>query len=155
MEYHVANTCGTNGKEPTSQCRRCKRCGIWSQGWEDPLEEGMAIHSSILTWRIPWTEEPGGLQSIGSQRVGHNWATSLKGYAECKQCFTKVWLLRFHFFFFLQWNYYSATKRDKILSLAVTWMDWWNKSNTDYHSHVESKKYNKLLDITKQKQIHR
>ena len=41
-------------------------------GWEDPLEEGMATHSSILAWRIPWTEEPGGLQSIGSHRVGHD-----------------------------------------------------------------------------------
>ena len=41
---------------------------------EDPLEEGMATHSSILAWRIPWTEEPGGLQSMGSQRVGHDWA---------------------------------------------------------------------------------
>ena len=41
-------------------------------GWEDPLEEGMAAHASILAWRIPWTEEPGGLQSMGSQRVGHN-----------------------------------------------------------------------------------
>ena len=41
-------------------------------GQEDPLEEGMATHSSILAWRIPWTEEPGGLQSIGSQKVGHN-----------------------------------------------------------------------------------
>ena len=39
---------------------------------EDPLEEGMATHSSILDWRIPWTEEPGGLQSIGFHRVGHN-----------------------------------------------------------------------------------
>ena len=39
-------------------------------GWEDPLEKGMATHSSILAWRIPWIEEPGGLQ--GSQRVGHN-----------------------------------------------------------------------------------
>jgi len=38
---------------------------------EDPLEEGMATHSSILTWTVPWTEEPGGLQSIGLQRVGH------------------------------------------------------------------------------------
>ena len=43
-----------------------------SLGREDPLEEGMATHSSILAWRIPWTEEPGGLQSIGSQKVGHN-----------------------------------------------------------------------------------
>ena len=39
---------------------------------EDPQEKGMATHSSILAWRIPWTEEPGGLQSIGSQRVGHD-----------------------------------------------------------------------------------
>ena len=39
---------------------------------EDPLEKGMATHSSILAWRIPWTEEPGGLQSMGSQRVGHD-----------------------------------------------------------------------------------
>ena len=40
-----------------------------SMGWEDLLEKGMAIHSSILAWKIPWTEDPGGLQSIGSQRV--------------------------------------------------------------------------------------
>ena len=40
-------------------------------GQEDPLEEGMATRSSVLAWRIPWTEEPGGLQSMGSQRVGH------------------------------------------------------------------------------------
>ena len=43
-----------------------------SLGQENPLEKGMAIHSSIPVWRIPWTEEPGGLQSMGSQRVGHN-----------------------------------------------------------------------------------
>ena len=49
---------------------------IPSLGWEDPLEKEMAAHSSILGWRIPWTEEPGGLQSTGSQRVGHDWATS-------------------------------------------------------------------------------
>ena len=41
-------------------------------GWEDPLEEGMATHSSILAWRIPWTEEPGGLLSMGSHRIGHD-----------------------------------------------------------------------------------
>ena len=44
---------------------------VQSLGREDPLEVGMAIHSSIYAWRIPWTEEPGGLQSIGSQRVKH------------------------------------------------------------------------------------
>ena len=42
---------------------------VRSLGWEDPLEEEMATHSSILAWRIPWTKEPGGLQSMGSQRV--------------------------------------------------------------------------------------
>ena len=45
---------------------------VRSLGWEDPLEEGTATHSSILAWRIPWTEEPGGLQSIGLQSVGHD-----------------------------------------------------------------------------------
>ena len=46
--------------------------GVQSLSWEDPLEEGIATHSSILAWRILWTEEPGGLQSMGSQRVGHD-----------------------------------------------------------------------------------
>ena len=48
--------------------------GTWvlSLGWEDSLEEGMATHSSILAWKIPWTKEPGGLQSMGSLRVGHD-----------------------------------------------------------------------------------
>ena len=45
---------------------------VQSLGGEDPLEKGMAIHSSFLAWRIPWAEEPGGLQSMGSQGVGHD-----------------------------------------------------------------------------------
>ena len=45
---------------------------VQSLGREDPLEKGMVTHSSTLAWRIPWTEEPGGLQSLGLQRVGHN-----------------------------------------------------------------------------------
>ena len=53
---------------------------VRSLGWEDPLEKEMATHSTILAWRIPWTEEPGGLQSMGLQRVGHNWVTSLSLY---------------------------------------------------------------------------
>ena len=48
---------------------------VWSRGWEDSLEKETATHSSILVWRIPWTEEPGGLESMGLQRVGHNWVT--------------------------------------------------------------------------------
>ena len=53
---------------------------VWSLGWEDPLEKGMATHSSILAWRIPWTEEPGRLQSMGSQRVGYDWATNISHF---------------------------------------------------------------------------
>ena len=60
---------GAIGKEPACQCKKEMR--VQSQGWKDTLEEGMATHSSILAWRIPWTEEPDGLQSIGLQRVGH------------------------------------------------------------------------------------
>ena len=49
-----------------------RETGIHSLGQEDLLEKGRATHSSILAWRAPWTEEPGGLQSVGSQRVGHD-----------------------------------------------------------------------------------
>ena len=55
---------GASGKESACQCKRHKR----SLGWEDPLEEIMATHSSILAWEIPWTEETGGLQSMGSKK---------------------------------------------------------------------------------------
>ena len=64
---------GISGKEPTCQCRR-REMQIWSLGQEDALVESMATHSSILAWRIAWIEEPGGLQFIGSQRVGHDWS---------------------------------------------------------------------------------
>ena len=62
---------------------RCDACShamqetqVWSLGWQDPLEKEISAHSSILAWRIPQTEEPGGLQSMESQRVGHDWATN-------------------------------------------------------------------------------
>ena len=48
---------------------------VWFLGWEDPLQKEMATHSNILAQRIPWTEEPGGLQSMGFQRASHDWAT--------------------------------------------------------------------------------
>ena len=67
-----------SGKEPTCQCRR-HETQVLSLGQEDPLEEGMATHCSILAWRIPWTEEPGGLLSTGSQRVGRDWAHGRHG----------------------------------------------------------------------------
>ena len=61
---------GSDGKDYAMQETR-----VWSVGLEDPLEKGMATYSSILAWEIPWTEEPGGLQSMGLQRVGRKWLT--------------------------------------------------------------------------------
>ena len=69
---------------------------IWSLGWEDPLEEGMATHSSILAWRIPWTEEPGGAQSIGSQRVGNSW--SERAHTPCHRYLMKLVSLMYGIF---------------------------------------------------------
>ena len=68
LQYSWASLVAQMVKNPPA------RWETWVQSllWEDPLEEGMAIHSSILAWRIPWTEEPGGLQSMGSQRVIYN-----------------------------------------------------------------------------------
>ena len=77
---------------------------VQSLGWENPLEKEMATHSSLLAWRIPWAEEPGGLQSTGSQRVGHDRTTSLSlslwsgmearrssGFLIIILCFCKYW----------------------------------------------------------------
>ena len=65
------------GKESTCNAgdRREKEKRVQSLGQEDPLREEMATHSIILAWKIPWTEEPGGLQSKGSQRIRHDWET--------------------------------------------------------------------------------
>ena len=60
---------------------------VRSLGREDPLEKEMVAHASVLAWRIPWTQEPGGLQSMGSQRAGHDWATSLLSLS-CKYSYT-------------------------------------------------------------------
>ena len=62
----------TRGKEPACQCRRLKRRGLNPWVRKSPWKRAWANHSSTLSWRIPWTEEPEGLQSIGAQRVGHN-----------------------------------------------------------------------------------
>ena len=62
---------------------------VQSLGWEDPLEEGIATHSSILAWRNPWTEEPGRLQSMGLQRVGYDWVT------DTSTLFALIFLLHF------------------------------------------------------------
>ena len=65
---------GSDSQEST--CNAGDQTWVPALGQEDPLEEGMATHSSILAWRIPWTEEPGWLQSMGSQRVRHDRVTN-------------------------------------------------------------------------------
>ena len=65
---------------PVAQTVKClptmQETWVWSLCWEDPLEKEMATHASTLAWKIPWTAEPGKLQSMGLQRVRHDWATS-------------------------------------------------------------------------------
>ena len=74
---------------------------VWSLGQEHPLEEGMATHLSILAWRIPLTEEPGGLWSVGSQKVGHDWSNIAAASWICRlRSFTRLW--NFHPFFFFK-----------------------------------------------------
>ena len=71
---------------------------VRSLGQEDHPEKGMATHSNILAWRIPWTEEPGGLQSIGLQRVGHDWVTNtlMRFYSLRLQLFKETTEKQFH-----------------------------------------------------------
>ena len=94
---------------------------VRSLGQEDPLEEGMATHCSILAWRIPWTEELGGLQSLGSQRVGHDWATQHKHGTRSKRisCMNSFTCLMF-------WSFYSEDKVSALL--GPTWREggWWS-----------------------------
>ena len=59
---------------------------VQSLGWEDPLEKGMATYSSVLAWEIPWIEEPGRLQSMGSQRVRYNLATEQQQILDHQTC---------------------------------------------------------------------
>ena len=68
LQYSWASLVAETVKNPPAM----QETWVQSLGWEDPLEEGMATYSSILAWRIPWTEEPGRLQSMESQRAGHN-----------------------------------------------------------------------------------
>ena len=80
---------GARGKESSCQCRK-HESRVRPLGWEDPLEEGMATHSSVLAWRTPWTEEPEKPQSIGLQRGGHDWsglACSTRGSDSLPQYF--------------------------------------------------------------------
>ena len=78
---------------------------VWSLGGEDPIEKGMATHSSIIAWRIPWTEESDRLQSMGLQRVRHNWETN--SFTFCIIMCQNIW----------QNNIHTKKKKKKVLQL--------------------------------------
>ena len=91
---------GSGSKESTS----VQETQVSSLGQEDLLEEEMAIHSSILAWRIPWTEKPGGLQSIGSQRVRNNWVTNtFTFFGEIEWFKSPMRKIHFNIYFFNQY----------------------------------------------------
>ena len=72
--FHIDVSGDTSDKGPTCPLmQEMQEKWVWSLGQEDPLEEGMATHSNILAWKIPWTEEPGGLQFMGSQWIRRDW----------------------------------------------------------------------------------
>ena len=81
LQYSWASLVAQTVKNPPAM----QETWVRSLGWEDLLEEGMATHSSILAWRIPWTEETGRLQSMGLQRVGHDWATNAFTFFSSKE----------------------------------------------------------------------
>ena len=116
-----------SGKEFTCLCRRLKRCGSIPRSGRS-LEKGMDTHSSILAWKIVWTEEPGWLQSMGLQSVGHNWATEHtlhskmwihkeRGAYFFKLCplhiFSRTSLYpSLHFFIYTIWNLFLCAVRE-------------------------------------------
>ena len=102
---------GACGKKPAYQCRRHRRCGFDQEGQKDPLEEGMVTHSSILAGRIPWTEEPGRLQSITSHRVRHDWGN-------LAQPWIRFFLKILHFIFYLSLNNYKGDSTPIYLELS-------------------------------------
>ena len=99
------------------------RLGVlfWSLSWEDPLEKGMTSHSSILAWKISWTEKPVRLQSIGSQRVGHDWGDLARMHTYDVMC---VWKRE------RTWQMVKNITMHKCLVLS--YLDssaWWSKKN--------------------------
>ena len=107
-------------------------------GREDPLEKEMAIHSSTLTGKIPWTEEPDRLQSMGSQRVGRDWVTSLslsKGVA----CVLWFRILNFHFSFCVENWWCRGGANREIRSMVIEQLRW------DYHTWKRVKAAQKKL----------
>ena len=91
FKYHLSSHWVSLVAQMVKHLPAVRETRVWSLGWEDLLEKEMTTHSSILAWRIPWMEDSGRLQSMESQRVIHNWATSLSLYPLiCHQLMRKV-----------------------------------------------------------------
>ena len=105
---------------------------VWSLGQEDPLEKEMAIHSSILAWKIPWTEEAGGPQSMGSQRVGHDWATNTDGVSSNSCTIESVMpskhLILYYQLLLLPSTFPSITVFSRESALCIKWPKYWSFS---------------------------
>ena len=83
-QYACGSICWTSpGAQVVKNVPAMQETWVWSLGQEDPLGKGMATHSSIIAWKIPWTEEPGGLQSIGLHRVTHDWSSLARTHPHC------------------------------------------------------------------------
>ena len=84
QQYACGSVCWTSpGAQVVKNVPAMQETWVWSLGQEDPLGKGMATHSSIIAWEIPWTEEPGGLQSIVLHRVTHEWSSLARTHPHC------------------------------------------------------------------------
>ena len=113
-------------KNPSSM-QEMQETLVWSLGQETPMEEGMATHSSILTWRIPWTEEPGRLQFIGLRRMRHDWSNSACIHAIYTQL--TIEQLRFELYgFTCTWIFFKV---NSVLQYNTIW-GWLNSQMQNY-----------------------
>ena len=87
---------------------------VWPLGWEDPLEKGMATHSSILAWKISWIEEPGSLYSMGLQKVRNDWMTFTYGHRYKNIYLNKLWFIH-------TMGGYQASQKSKLGPQQVVW----------------------------------
>ena len=97
---------------------------VWYPGQQDPLEKGMATYSHVLAWKIPWTEESGGIQSMGSQGVEHSWETNTSTFSR-QHTPPKSIMFRF----------YNSSKQDKITTVKKKTKTKQNKSPSSGHKH--------------------
>ena len=114
---------------------------VWSLGQEDPLKKGMATHSSILAWRIPWAEEPGRLQSMELQRVGHVWMTNTFHFTKDTWEFRErviKWILSFPVSFRNWESPLSPLSPSGLFNPSVspaTWMSIFTCGSSSLHQH--------------------